>query len=65
MLLFPDQGDSTLKFEVALGYRDATQGPWKRMVTGNVTRTLSCGYHKELKVSLLTLVDTGTYISIS
>lgn len=40
-----------MKFEVALGYRDAVSGPWERMVAGNVTRTLNCGYDKAAAVS--------------
>lgn len=44
--------ENVVKFEVALGYRDSIRGPWKRKVLGNVTRTLTCGYSKSLKVRL-------------
>lgn len=37
-----DYGLNMLRFEVALGYRDAVQGPWHRMARANVTRTLRC-----------------------
>lgn len=42
-----------VKFEIALGYRDAITGPWTRKVAGNMTRTLSCGYSKAVKVRVL------------
>ena len=35
-------GLKLLRFEVALGYRDAVKGPWHRMARAKVTRTLDC-----------------------
>lgn len=45
-------GENILKFQVALGYRDAVKGPWKRKAAGNVTRILACKNSEATRVSL-------------
>ena len=40
--LFVEMGSSTLKFEIAIGYRDSYEESWHLLAKGNVSRTLHC-----------------------
>lgn len=42
LCVFLEFKQNLIRVQVALGYRDKITGPWQRLASGNITRTLEC-----------------------